>query len=168
MNKALEVAEMSNRVETADAGAALEEIGRREEQVIDAAIVPTWFWWVVAAASVALGFIVDGHDGTLIAVAAVAYAIGVAILTAWVIAGGVRRVKVHEAILGPEGAVLIVGFVGLVVVGTIALAFALQAAGVPLAGTLSTLACGAALVIGGPALMRRLRVVMSRRRISAR
>jgi hypothetical protein len=159
---------MSNTTEPGDADRALQEIGRREGQVIDAAIVPTWFWWVVAAASVGLGVVVDGHNAAAIVVAAVVYALGIAALTAWVIVGGVRRVKVSEALLGPEGAALIVGFVGIVVVGTLALAFALEAAGVAMAATLATLACGVALVVGGPALMRRLRVVMSGRGVGAR
>jgi len=159
---------MSNAIEPGDAGRALEEIGRREGQVIDAAIVPAWYWWVVAAASVGLGVVVDGHSATAITLAAVVYALGIAALTAWVIAGSVRRVKVSEALLGPEGALLIVGFVAIVVVGTLALAFALEAVGVAMAATLATLACGVALVVGGPMLMHRLRVVMARRSVAAR
>jgi hypothetical protein len=160
--------DMTNAIEPGDAGAALAEIRRREAQVIEAGIVPVWFWWVVAAASVALGMVVDGRNAAAIAVAAIVYAIGMAGLTASVIVGGLRRVKVREAMLGPDGAGLIVAFVGIVVIGTIALAFALEAIGVAQAGTLSTLACGAALVIGGPLLMRRLRIVMLRRRAGAR
>jgi hypothetical protein len=111
---------MSNTVEPGDANRALNEIGRREQQVIDAAIVPAWYWWIVAAASVGLGLVVDGHNAPAIALTAVVYAIGIALLTGWVIVSGVRRVKVHDGLLGPEGAALIVGFVALVVVGTIA------------------------------------------------
>src|SRR6478672_5701563 len=147
---------MSNAIEPGDAGRALEEIGRREGQVIDAAIVPAWYWWVVAAASVGLGVVVDGHSATAITLAAVVYALGIAALTAWVIVGGVRRVKVSEALLGPEGAALIVGFVGIIVVGTIALAFVLRAAGSSMPATSAPVACGAAPVVRGPVLLRRL------------
>jgi hypothetical protein len=153
---------MTNAIEPGEAGTALAEIRRREHQVVDAAIVPTWFWWAIAIASVALGAIVDARNGVAIGAAAVVYAIGVTVLALWVGLGGVRRVKVHEGLLGAEGAGLIVGFVGIVVPSTIALAFVLEAMGVAQAGTISTLACGAALVVGGPMLMRRLRLVMLR------
>lgn len=159
---------MTNAIEPGDAATALDEIRRREHEVIDAAIVPAWYWWVVAAASVVLGAVVDGRDARAIGVGAVVYALAMAGLTAFVILGGVRRVKVHEQLLGPDGALLIVAFVGIVVVGTIAVAFALQAGGVSQAGTISTLLCAAALVVGGPLLMRRLRRVMVRRAAGAR
>jgi hypothetical protein len=153
---------MTNAIEPGDAGTALTEVRRREHQVIRAAMIPTWFWSAIAVASVGLGAVVDGRNAAVIGVAAVVYSIGVTVLSLWVALGGVRRVKVHEGLLGPEGAGLIVGFVGIVVVGTIALAFALRAMGVAQAATISTLACGAALVVGGPVLMRRLRLVMLR------
>ncbi len=159
---------MTNAIEPGDAGTALTEIGRRQDQVIEAALVPPWYWWAVAVASVFLGVIVDGRAATAIGLAAAIYAVGVAILTVWVILGGGGRVKVHEGLLGPEAAGLIVGFVAIVVTGTIALAFALEAMGVAQAGTLSTFACGVALVVGGPALMRRLRTVMLRHRAGPR
>jgi hypothetical protein len=158
-----EVAAMSGSIDPREAGAALSEIGRREGEVIDAALVPPWFWWAVGAATVALGAVVDGRNAIAIALTAVAYASAVAVTTTWAILGGVRHVKVREAMLGPDGAVQIVAFVGIVVVGTITVAFALEALGVAQAATLATLACGAALVVGGPILMRRLRRVMARR-----
>jgi hypothetical protein len=159
---------MTDAIEPGEAGAALAEIRRRQGEVIAAALVPTWFWWAIAGATVALGAIVDGRNAAAIAIAAVVYALGVAALTAWAILGGVRQVKVRETMLGPEGAGLIVGFVGIVVVVTIALAFALEAMGVAQAGTLATIACGALLVGGGPILMRRLRGLMTRRGAAAR
>jgi hypothetical protein len=163
-----EVVAMTNAVEPAEAGAALAEIRRREGEVIAAALVPAWFWWAVAGATVALGAIVDSRNGVAIGLAAIAYAVAMAVLTAWTILGGVRRVKVRDAMLGPDGAGRIVAFVGILVAGTIGLAFALEALGIAQAGTLATLACGAGLVVGGPILMRRLRDVMSRRGAGAR
>jgi hypothetical protein len=69
-------------------------------------------------------------------------------------------VKVHDALLGPRGATLIVAFAWLLVGGTLALAFTLQAATVNHPATIATTVCGGALVIGGPALTRRLRRLM--------
>lgn len=154
---------MASPIEPGDAAAALAEVRRQESRVIGAAIVPRWFWWVVGAASVGLGVVVDGRSAGPIAIAAVVYALGVAGLSVWLILGGRGHVKVNEGFLGPEGASLIVGFVGIVVLGSIATAFALIGLGVAWPATLATLACAAGLVIGGPALMRRLSVVMKRR-----
>ena len=39
----------------AEAAAELAEIQRQQEQVIKAVLVPVWFWWVIAAAIVAIG-----------------------------------------------------------------------------------------------------------------
>lgn len=149
-----------NPIEPGEASAALSEIRRRQREVIDRALVPTWYWWAVALPMVALGVVVDTRDGVAIALAAVVFAVGVAALTLWAIAGGLRRVKANEALLGPRGAAYIVAFVGLLVVGTIALAFILQAADVPNPGTIATGVCAIALVVGGPILMRTLRELM--------
>ena len=151
-----------NSIDPVEARAALSEANHRQSQMIDRSLVPAWYWWVVAVPMVALGGVVDTHNGRAIASAAVVFAVSVAALTAWVVAGGLRGVKAHEALLGPRGAGYIVGFVGLLVVGTIAVSFALQAADVPIPGTIATVACGIALVLGGPALMRALRDLMRR------
>lgn len=153
---------MTNTVEPAEAREALAEMERRHEQVIEGALVPTWYWWAVALATVGLGVGIDTGDPAVIAATASIFGVGVAVLTVWIAFGGRRQVKVHERLLGARGAGLIVGFVWLVVIGTLALAFALQAANVAAAGTLATLACAIALVLGGPALMRRLRGIMRR------
>ncbi len=158
---------MTNALEPGEAGAALAEIQRRQGQVIEGTLVPTWYWWAVALPMVGLGFVIDARDPVLIAAAAIIFGVGVALLTGWIILGGLRRVKVHDALLGPHGASLIVSFVWLLVGGTLGLAFALQTANVRYPASLATVACGAALVVGGPALMRRLRGLMLHRRAGA-
>jgi hypothetical protein len=142
---------------------ALSEVKRRQNQVIERALVPGWYWWAVAAPTVGLGAVVDTHNAAAITAAAVGFAIGISALTAWIAFGGRSRVKVHDELLGAEGAGAIVAFVGLVVAGSIGIGLALQAANVGYPGTLSTLVCAVALVVGGPALMRLLRRIMLRR-----
>jgi hypothetical protein len=154
---------MTNARDATDAQAALTEIRRRQDQAVDAALPPTWYWWAIGAASVGLGFVVDTRQAVAIAVSAIVYAIGVAILTVWAILGGPRRVKASQLLLGPEGAGWIVAFVGGLVVGTIGLAFLLQAIGIEFQATIATLACAIGLVVGGPLLMRRLGRLMKAR-----
>ncbi len=153
---------MTNAMKPAEARKALAEMERRQDQVIEGTLVPNWYWWAVALLAVGLGVGVDTRDPTAIAVTAGIFAVGVSLLTVWIAFGGRRHVKVHERLLGSRGAGLIVGFVWLVVGGTLGLAYVLEAANVEYAATLSTLACAIALVVGGPALMRRLRVIMRR------
>jgi hypothetical protein len=126
----------------------------------------TWPWRRRTSASATPAS--PGSIGFVIAVAAILFGLGVAALTGWIIFGGLHQVKVNEALLGPRGAGLIIGFVWLLVGGTLALAFVLQAVGAAYPATISTSACAVALVIGGPALMRRLRQSMERRAAGAR
>jgi hypothetical protein len=151
-----------NTIDPGEANAALSEIERRRSEVIDQSLVPAWYWWAVGLPMVGLGVIVDTRNALAITSAAVIFALGVALLTAWIIFGGLRHVKVHETLLGPRGAGLIVAFVGILVVGTIGLAFVLEATDVPDPATIATIACAIALVLGGPALMRALRDLMRR------
>jgi hypothetical protein len=153
---------MTNAMEPAEARQALAEMERRQEQVIEGALVPNWYWWAVALLAVGLGVGVDTRDPIAVAVTGGLFGLGIPILTVWIAFGGRRHVKAHGRLLGSRGGGLIVGFVWLVVGGTLGLAFALEAANVRTAGTLSTLACAIVLVIGGPALMRRLRGIMRR------
>ena len=66
--------------------------------------------------------------------------------------------------LGKVLALLIVGTVWLIVGLTIGVAFGLRALGSPAPGTIATAGCGAALIVCGPRLMRRLRRIMMSRR----
>lgn len=153
---------MTNAMDPDEAQEALAETERRREQVIEGTLVPSWYWWVVGILAVGLGVGVDSRDQAINGATTGIFAVGVSMLTVWIAFGGRRHVKVHDRLLGARGAGLIVGFVGLVVVGTLGLAFALQAADVPVAGTVATLACAIALIVGGPVLMRRLREMMRR------
>jgi hypothetical protein len=153
---------VTNAMKPAEARKALAEMERRQDQVIEGTLVPNWYWWAVALLSVGLGVGVDTRDPTATAVAAGIFGVGVSVLTVWIAFGGRRHVKVHQRLLGSRGAGLIVGFVWLVVGGTLGLAYVLEAANVEYAATVSTLACAIALVVGGPALMRRLRGIMRR------
>lgn len=153
---------MTKTVKPAEARDALAEMERRKEQVIEGTLVPSWYWRVVAVAAVGLGLAADSGDPTIRAAAGGLFGAGVSLLTVWIAFGGRRHVKVDDRLLGARGAGLIVGFVALVVLGTLGLAFALEAAEIRFAATLATLACAIALVIGGPALMQRLGEIMRR------
>jgi hypothetical protein len=144
-----------------EAANALAEIGRQQEKAIDAVLVPAWYWWVVAAGMVAIGAAVDTHSATVLAVVIPVAVVVIAGLTLAMIFGAYRRVRVRDReLLGGPGALAIVGFTWLIVGLTLGLAFGLRAAGAHWPATIATVVGGAALIIGGPLLMRVLRRIM--------
>ena len=52
-----------------EAAAALAEINRRQERVIETVLVPVWYWWVMAAGIVAIGAARDNGKAVVQAIA---------------------------------------------------------------------------------------------------
>jgi hypothetical protein len=151
---------MSERLGPDDAARALDEIGRRQSQVIDLAVLPTWYWWTIGALMVVLGIGVDTHTTTSVAVCASVFAVGVAAATARVTFGPARRARLRNDLLGPAGVLAILGFVAVIIAVTLGLAFSLRAAGVSHPATIGCAAGGLVMGLAGPALTRRLRRIM--------
>ncbi len=144
-----------------EATSALAGIRQQQGRVIDAILVPAWYWWAVAAGMVAIGAAVDTRDADVLAVVIPVAVLVIAALTGGMIFGAYRHAQVRSSdLLGGRGAVAIVGFVWLVVALTLGIGFALRAAGAHLPATIATAAGGAVLVTGGPFLMRKLRKIM--------
>src|SRR5215469_16726786 len=160
---------MSGYMQPDDAASALAGIRQQQKQVIDAILVPSWYWWTVAAGMVVIGAATDTRRAVVLAAAIPVAAVIIAALTLGMIFGTYRRAQVRSAeLLGDRGALLIVGFVWLVVGLTLGIGFGLRAAGAPAPATIGTAIGGAALAAGGPALMRRLRTIMLSNRAGSR
>ncbi len=159
---------MNEYVRPDEAAESLAEVRRRQQQLIDAVLIPGWYWWVVAAAMIAIGLAVDTRRPVVLAIVIpIAVAI-LAALTGAMIFGAYRRARVRSReLLGARGAASIVGFVWLVVGLTLGSGFALRAAGSSAPATIATVIGGAALLIGGPVLGRRLRQIMLANRAGA-
>jgi len=152
---------MSGHLQPDEATSALVQIRQQQGKVIDAVLVPGWYWWAVAAGMVAIGAAADTRDAVVLAVVIPIAAVLIAALTAGMIFGAYRHARVRSSeLLGGRGAVAIVGFVWLVVALTLGIGFALRAAGAHLPATIATAIGGAALVTAGPFLMRKLREIM--------
>jgi hypothetical protein len=145
----------------AKAAAELAEIRRRQEQVIKAVLVPVWYWWVMAAAIVAIGAARDSGDLVVQAITIPLAVLVMAVLTGVMIPAVRRRVQVHGATQpGARGAAAIFGMIVLVdgvIVGT---AIGLAAAHAAYPATIGTAAGAAVLVIAGPLVNRYLRRLM--------
>jgi len=156
------------RLEAGDAAAELAEINRRQAGVIDAVLVPRWYWWVIGLLLVPIGLAADSHQRTATAVVAVLMALLIAGISVWMISGAYPGARVHPATLGGAGALYIVGFVWVVVGVSLVVAFGLQAAGVAYPATIGTVLAALMLIGGGPVLMSRLRRSMVARSSGAR
>ena len=151
---------MHKDVQPDEAARALTEIGRRQEQVINLAIIPTWFWWAIAVLMVGLAAAVDSHRPVAIGVGTSLFVIGVLAVTGWVVINSARQAQLRNELLGPGGVLAILGFVAIVIGVSLPTAFALQAAGVRYPATVGMLVAAALMVIGGPLLTRHLRRIM--------
>ena len=156
------------RLEAGDAAAELAEIEKRQAGVIDAVLVPRWYWWVVGLLLLPIGLATDSHQRTATAVVAVLMALVIAGISVWMISGAYPGARVHSATLGGAGALYIVGFVWVVVGVSLVVAFGLQAAGVAYPATIGTVLAALMLIGGGPVLMSRLRRSMVARSAGGR
>lgn len=144
-----------------DAASALTEIRRRQGQVIEAVLVPAWYWWVVAVAMVGIGAAADYRHTVVLAVVIPVAVLIIAGVTGGMIFGAYRHVRVRDAeMLGGRGAVVIVALVWLVVGLTLGIGFGIRALGWHAPATIATAVGGAVLVFAGPQVMRYLRRIM--------
>ena len=151
----------------AEAAAELAEIQRRREQVIKAVLVPVWYWWVIAAAIVAIGVARDRGDLAVQATVIPLAALVMAVLTGVMIPELRRRVKVYTPPAGARApqtsarvAAAIIGMIVLVDGVILGTAASLHAAHLRYPGTIGCAAGAAVLVIGGPLVNRYLRGLM--------
>jgi len=143
-----------------DAARALTDIRHRQEQVIQLAIIPMWYWWAIATLMVGFAAAIDSHRRLAIGIGTSVFVIGVLVATGRVLIGGLRRAQLRNELLGATGVLAILGFVAAILVVTLPTAFALRAAGVHYAATLSVLVGAVLMVVGGPLLTRHLKRIM--------
>lgn len=153
---------------TGDAAQALAEIRRRQQQVIDQATVPGWYWWAVGALMVVLAVGVDIRTPAAIGVAVPVFAVGLLWATGVAVRGQFRHTRLRNGLLDGRAVAAILGFDALIVAGTLGFAFALRTAGIHYPATLACLAGGTVMGLGGPVLMRTLRRIMLGNRAGSR
>ena len=151
---------MSELPEPDQAGQALADVRRRQQQVIDLANIPNWYWWVVGALMVVLAAGVDTQRELITGAAVSVFVIGIVATTLYVTVRPSRRAHLRNGILDVRGVLAIVSFVAVVIAVTLGVAFPLQAAGVSTPALVGCLAGGLVMGMGGPRLMRYLRKVM--------
>jgi hypothetical protein len=158
---------MSDEPSPAEAAQALADIQLRQQQVIDLAIIPVWYWWAVGALMVILAAGVDSRAAVAVGLSVTVFVLGILAATGWVVGRAFRHAQLRNGLLDGRAVAAILGFVALIVGGTIGLAFALRAAGAGHPATLACAAGGLVMGLGGPVLMRRLRAIMLGNRTGA-
>jgi hypothetical protein len=143
-----------------EAADALAEIRQRQQQVIDRATVPGWYWWVVGMLMVVLAFGVDTRPHIAIGITVPVFVAGMLCATGVAVSGQFRDARLRDGLLNGKGVTAILAFVALIVGGTLGVAFALRAAGVSHPATIACAVGGLAMGLGGPHLNRLLRRVM--------
>lgn len=151
---------MNRELQPGEAADAIAEIQKRQQQVIDKAAVPAWYWWVVGALMVVLAVGVDIRTQLAIGVTVPVFVVGLLAATGTAVRGQFRDARLRDGLLDGRGVVAILAFVALIVGCTLGIAFALRTAGVSYPATIACAAGGLAMGLGGPVLNRTLRRIM--------
>jgi hypothetical protein len=159
---------MSNNLRPDEAAQALDEVRQRQARVIEATMIPTWFYGAVGASNVALALGIDIDRPVSVVIGAVLFGLGIAGSVGWVAVSTARRAQPHNSLLGPLGILAIVALPALVVGVSVPVAFAAEAAGWEYAATAGTLVGFVLMVICGPVLNRLLRRMMLANRTGGR
>jgi hypothetical protein len=159
---------MNSELHPGEAADALAEISKAQQQVIDRAIVPAWYWWAVGVLMVVLAVGVDTRTDLALGITIPVFVVGILSATGTAVRGQFKDARVHGGLLDSRGVLAILVFVWLIVGCTIGIAFALRAAGVSYPATIACGVGGLAMGIGGPLLNRQLRQIMLSNRAGVR
>jgi hypothetical protein len=143
-----------------EAAEALAEIQKRQQQVIDRATVPAWYWWAVGVLMVVLAVGVDTRTHLAIAVTVPVFVVGLLSATAAAVRGQFLDARLRDGLLDGRGVMAILAFVALIVGCSLGIAFGLRAEGVSYPATIGCGAGGLVMGLAGPALNRILRRIM--------
>jgi hypothetical protein len=158
---------MGNNLRPDEAARALDEGRQQQANVIEATMIPTWFYGAVGASNVALAVGLDVGGAVAVTVGAVLFGLGIAGSVGWV-TNGARRAQVRNDLLGPLGVLAIVALPALVVGVSVPVSFAAEAAGWDYPATAGTLVGLVLMVVCGPVLNRLLRRIMLANRTGSR
>ena len=92
-----------------DAARSLAEIRRRQQQVIDQAAIPGWYWWAVGALMVALAAGVDTRTPAALGAAVPVFTIGILAATGAATRGQFRQARLRNGLLDGRAVAAILG-----------------------------------------------------------
>ncbi len=150
---------MNNEVTEAEARLALGSIEQRRQQVIAEIDVPPWYWVSVAGGWVVLGVLAEyGPPWALIAGTVVFGAVHSA-LAPRILSGrhASPHLSVRSELVSRHVPALVIGFLILMTIATVAIALIANADGARHSAILASVVVAALVLIGGPRLMDTVR-----------
>jgi hypothetical protein len=159
---------MTDQVRPEEAARVPNEIGQRQAQVIQQAIIPTWYWWAVAVLMVAFAVAIDTRQSLIVGIGVTVFVVGVLSTTGWMVVRVVRSAQPRNDLLGPGGVIAILGFVAVANGVSLTIGFLLKASGVAYAASSGVAVTAVMLGVGGPLLMRYLQGLMLANRTGSR
>lgn len=151
---------MNSELHPGEAVDALAQIRKRQQQVIDRAIVPAWYWWVVGVLMVVLAVGVDTRTHLALGITIPVFVVGMLVATGAAVRSQFLDARVHGGLLDGMAVGAILGFVALIVGCSLGIAFGLRAAGASYPATIGCGVGGLMMALGGPVLNRQLRRIM--------
>lgn len=151
---------MNSELHPGEAADALAEVHKRQQQVIERAIVPAWYWWVVGVLMVVLAYGVDTRTHLALGITIPVFVVGMLAATGAAVRSQFRDARVHGGLLDGTAVLAILGFVALIVGCSLGIAFGLRAAGASYPATIGCGVGGLMMALGGPVLNRQLRRIM--------
>jgi hypothetical protein len=142
-----------------DARAALDAVDRATAQIAEEVGLPTWYWWLLAAAWIVLGIIGDNGPQWLAVGATVGFGIVHCTIASRRLNGRRRtkRLQVSAHTVGHRLPVAVIGMLLALVAATIAAGFAVNADGARHPGIVAAVFVGTVVGFGGPHILRALR-----------
>jgi hypothetical protein len=147
--------DLSKGISDVEARVALRSIERQRQQVIAEIDLPQWYWISVAGGWVVLGVLADYGPAWATVVGTVLFGAAHAAVAPRVLSGrhGSPRLSVRSDLVSHEIPGLVIGFLVLLTVVTVALALIANADGARHAALLASVVVASLVLLGGPRLM---------------
>lgn len=146
---------MSSEITESEARMALDSIQHRRQQVIAEIDVPRWYWWTMAGGWVGLGVLAEFGPAWATAIATFAFGAAHASVAPRVLSGrhGSSRLSVRGDLVGHRLPALVIGFLIVMTMATVALALVANADGARHAAIWASVVVAALVLVGGPGLV---------------
>lgn len=150
---------MNNQVTEAEARSALGSIAYRRQQVIAEIDVPRWYWSGLAGGWIVLGVLADYGPAWATVAGTVAFGAVHAAVAPRILSGrhASPDLSVRSDVVSRRVPALVLGFLVLMTMATVALALIANADGARHAAIWASVVVAALVVLGGPRLMNTVR-----------
>jgi hypothetical protein len=150
---------MNSEIGESEARLALHSIARQRQQVIAEIDVPSWYWVFVAAGWIGLGALADYGPAWSVIAGTVAFGALHSSIARRVLSGrhASRSLSVHRDLVSRRIPALVIAFLMVMTIVTVAFALIAHADGARHAAIMSSVVVAVLVLAGGPSLMASVR-----------